>query len=349
VPPVELSVWVVAMEWYTVPKAEYLDQPRRFRAARRFWLLLVGLAAVLLLGLGWYAWANSVHVTLRDDGETVAVKTSPGTVADLLDREGITVGLHDEVTPSLVTPLHDGLVVTVLRAVPVSVRVDGREWEVFTTAQSVGRALTAAGVELNVHDLVLPGRRAPVVAGMEVRLVRVTMALDERETAVPFGVERRPAYDMLKGETRLLVQGRPGLVRETWRVTRHDGQEFERRLEKSEVVAKPQNQVLLVGTLTTVTRGAQELRFREMIRAESTAYTYTGRNTATGLAPGPGTVAVDPRVIPMGSRLYIDGYGMGRAMDTGGSIRGNRVDVFFPTRQEAVQWGRRTVNVFILE
>jgi 3D (Asp-Asp-Asp) domain-containing protein len=311
--------------------------------------LLAGLAAVLLLGWGWYAWANSVQVTLHNDGEAVAVRTSAGTVADLLARKEIAVGLQDEVTPSPDTPLSDGLAVTVLRAVPVSVRVDGREWEVFTTAQSVGRVLTDAGVELGAHDLVLPGRRAPVAAGMEVRLVRVTVALDERETAVPFGVERRPAYDMLKGETRLLVQGRPGLVRETWRVTRHDGQEFERRLERSEVVAKPQNQVLLVGTLTTVTRGAQELRFREMIRAEATAYTYTGRNTASGLAPGPGTVAVDPRVIPMGSRLYIDGYGMGRAMDVGGSIKGNRVDVFFPTRQEAVQWGRRTVDVFILE
>ncbi|ACA58613.1 3D domain-containing protein [Candidatus Desulforudis audaxviator] len=337
------------VEWYTVPASEYLDKPRRFWAGRRFRLLLVGLVAALLLGSGWYARAGKIHVTLNNNGETSVVKTSGGTVADLLARKGITVGLQDEVTPSLATPLSDGLTVTVLRAVPVCVRVDGREWEVFTTAQSVGRVLTDAGVELNPHDLVLPGRRAPVTAGMEVRVVRVTVALDERETTVPFAVERRPSYNMLKGQTRLLVQGRPGLVRETWRVTRHDGQEFERRLEKSEVVAKPQNQVLLVGMLTTVTRGAQELRFREMIRAEATAYTYTGRNTATGLAPGPGTVAVDPRVIPLGSRLYIDGYGMGRAMDVGRSIKGNRVDVFFPTRQEAVQWGRRTVDVFILE
>ncbi len=337
------------MEWYTLPTDEYLDKPKRFWTRRRFRLLLVGLVAALVLTSGWYARAGIIDVTLNNDGEISAVKTPGGTVADLLAREGITVRLQDEITPSLITPLSDGLEVTVLRAVPVRVQVDGREWEALTTAQSVGRVLTDAGVELNAHDLVVPGRRAPVTAGMEVGVVRVTVALDEREKNLPYGVERRPAYDMLKGETRLLVQGRPGLVRETWRVTYHDGQELDRRLEKSEVVAKPQNQVLLVGMLTTATRGAQELRFREMIRAEATAYTYTGRNTATGLAPGPGTVAVDPRVIPLGSRLYIDGYGPGRAMDVGRSIKGNRVDVFFPTRQEAVQWGRRTVDVFILE
>jgi 3D (Asp-Asp-Asp) domain-containing protein len=65
--------------------------------------------------------------------------------------------------------------------------------------------------------------------------------------------------------------------------------------------------------------------------------------------PQRGTVAVDPRVIPLGTRLYVPGYGEARAEDTGGAIQGYRIDLFFPTREEALAWGRRTVEVEILE
>jgi len=80
----------------------------------------------------------------------------------------------------------------------------------------------------------------------------------------------------------------------------------------------------------------------------ATAYSLDGR-TATGTRPGPGTVAVDPAVIPLGTRLYVEGYGYGRAEDVGSAIKGNRVDVYFEDPDRARQWGRRKVKVYILE
>lgn len=74
---------------------------------------------------------------------------------------------------------------------------------------------------------------------------------------------------------------------------------------------------------------------------EITAYTFTGNNTATGVPPRVGLVAVDPRVIPLGSRLRIEGYGEAVAADTGGDIKGNRIDVFLNSRKECIDWGRR--------
>jgi len=76
----------------------------------------------------------------------------------------------------------------------------------------------------------------------------------------------------------------------------------------------------------------------------ATAYCLAGI-TATGTHTAPGTVAVDPSVIPLGSRLYVTGYGPGRALDTGGAIRGRRIDVWFASCARAMQWGRRTVTV----
>lgn len=81
----------------------------------------------------------------------------------------------------------------------------------------------------------------------------------------------------------------------------------------------------------------------------ATAYTHTGHRTATGTWPSRGTIAVDPKVIPLGTRLYVDGYGEGVAVDTGGLIKGARIDVFMETRDEAILWGKRPVEVKILE
>jgi 3D (Asp-Asp-Asp) domain-containing protein/peptidoglycan hydrolase CwlO-like protein len=75
-----------------------------------------------------------------------------------------------------------------------------------------------------------------------------------------------------------------------------------------------------------------------------TGYSIRGR-TATGIPTAPGVVAVDPAVIPLGTRLTIPGYGDGIAADTGGAVQGNTIDVWFPTHAQALAWGRRTVTI----
>ena len=81
---------------------------------------------------------------------------------------------------------------------------------------------------------------------------------------------------------------------------------------------------------------------------EATAYTWTGNRTATGTWPSRGTVAVDPNVIPLGSELYVEGYGPAVAADTGGDIKGQRVDLYMDSYEEAIQFGRREVQVEVV-
>jgi 3D (Asp-Asp-Asp) domain-containing protein len=83
------------------------------------------------------------------------------------------------------------------------------------------------------------------------------------------------------------------------------------------------------------------------IEVVATAYTYTGHRTFTGTVPIRGTVAVDPKVIPLGTRLWVEGYGPGIAVDTGGAIRGRKVDLFMTSRSECLNFGRRVVMVRI--
>ncbi|MHB0976907.1 MAG: 3D domain-containing protein [Candidatus Aquicultorales bacterium] len=86
---------------------------------------------------------------------------------------------------------------------------------------------------------------------------------------------------------------------------------------------------------------------------QSTAYGPpdfpAGQTTASGASVGPGSIAVDPRVIPLGTRLWIEGYGEGIANDTGGAIVGNIIDVWLPSYEQCIQWGRRWVTVEILD
>lgn len=94
-------------------------------------------------------------------------------------------------------------------------------------------------------------------------------------------------------------------------------------------------------------------RVNRTLKMEATAYSHGCGNgdgiTATGTIPAVGTIAVDPKVIPMGTKLYVEGYGYGVAADTGGAIKGNKIDLFMESRVEALQWGRREVEVKIYE
>lgn len=86
-----------------------------------------------------------------------------------------------------------------------------------------------------------------------------------------------------------------------------------------------------------------------VLTVEATAYCYTGYRTTTGTWPSRGTIAVDPKVIPLGSRMFVEGYGWGVAADTGGAIRGNIIDVYMHSHQEAISWGRRRAEVMVFE
>jgi 3D (Asp-Asp-Asp) domain-containing protein len=85
----------------------------------------------------------------------------------------------------------------------------------------------------------------------------------------------------------------------------------------------------------------------ETVTFEATAYTWTGNRTVTGTWPSRGTVAVDPRVIPLGTELHIEGYGPAVAADTGGVIKGEIIDLYMDSEHECRQWGRRQVQIQI--
>jgi 3D (Asp-Asp-Asp) domain-containing protein len=244
-------------------------------------------------------------------------------------------------------------------AIPVYL-IDGSKPEIVVkcSGETVCDLLEKAGVSIAPLDRVLPPPQTPLEPGMRVQITRVE-AVDlasRREIPSPVSFEADPL--MRRGQVQVVEAGTPGIVEDTTRVYYLNGQESSRVQVGSRTVVEPTRRITKVGTQSVpqlISRGG--LISRSVMTMDSTAYdpgpgscgASADGLTATGQRATRGVCAVDPRVIPLGTRLWVEGYGFALACDTGGAIHGNRIDVCFDTRAEAMRWGRRTVMVYILD
>lgn len=309
---------------------------------------LVLAALVLALAIGGYAVAHK-EVTVVDGDSRMVVSTFAGNVEELLSQNEILLGPHDAVDPGMDAPLKEGCTVRVLRGFSVTIVADGRKQEIKTNRKTVKDILQEAKVTVNKQDIVQPEVTTVVDGETEIRIQRVSFKEVVEKTKIPYETVRRPDTSLSKGIQRVRQEGKNGVQKSTYLVKYVDGKMADSKLLERVVVKKPQTRVVAEGTLQLASRGGNTFRFERAIWAEASAYTHTGRNTYTGTKPGPGTIAVDPRVIPLGTRLYVDGYGYGVARDVGSAIKGNKVDVFLQSEAAARKWGRRMVNVYIIE
>jgi len=309
------------------------------------------LASILTLGLlfGMLLFVIEKPVTLAVDGQLIKTRALfTRTVGDVLDQNQIKLEGRDVVAPSADTKVQKNMQIEVTRAFVVKVVADGVSREVYTTPVSVQEAVALAGITLGEKDILQPQTTEMVVPQQEIEVIRVTEKVVSEDEAMPYQVERTTDPTLEKGLTRTLVSGKNGLARNTLRITYYNGQEAKRELLKIETLSTPRNKVVAMGNITSVSRGGQRLDFSEARYMEASAYTYTGHSTSTGQEPAVGMVAVDPSVIPLGTKLYIEGYGYAFAADTGGSIRGDRVDLFMEEHAQCANWGRKTVKIYIL-
>lgn len=172
---------------------------------------------------------------------------------------------------------------------------------------------------------------------------------------IPFKTVYQFSRDVVGGRVVAKTKGVPGLVKTTYEVTLRDGKPVGKKALYS-VRTEPVDQIMLIGKVGRDTaRGSYERGSAKVLTMNATGYdcspqTLPGSSgyTATGVRAEFGVVAVDPRVIPLGTYLYIEGYGVALAADTGGAIKGNRIDLCFDSRSESLAFGRRKVKVHIL-
>jgi len=203
---------------------------------------------------------------------------------------------------------------------------------------------------------VAPGLKQPGEEGRRIRIIRVTEKGERTQESLPYKTIFKPVKGYRGGSAGVLVRGKPGIVQKCYLVTFKDGQPTDRKLVFQKVIAKPVDQVVATSTSAALpSRGY--FTGRKVLTMIATGYEPGPRScgprasgrTALGLRAGYGVVAVDPNYIPLGTRLYIEGYGYAVAADTGGAIKGNRIDLGHDSYREAVRVGRRKVIVHILD
>lgn len=308
-------------------------------------------ASLLTMGilLGSMFFALQKPVSIAADGKLINTRVLfSGTVKDILQKNQIELGKMDQVQPSLDTRVKKNTKIIVTRAFQVKVVADGTKKNIYTTPVTVKKAISLAGFQLGAKDIIKTLPAPKVSANQEIEVIRVTEELQKFDQPIPYGDERVDDPTLEKGLTKTIRVGKSGVARNTIKITFYNGQEGKRETILTETVQQPQNRVVAMGSITSVSRGGERLDIREAKYMQASAYTYTGFRTATGVAPSVGMVAVDPSVISLGSRLYIEGYGYARAADTGGAIRGNTVDLFMENYSQCINWGRRTVKVYVL-
>lgn len=185
-----------------------------------------------------------------------------------------------------------------------------------------------------------------ITDGMHIRIYQNRLLKTVRQEQVAPPVRREWDIFLEPGKQRIINPGQNGLLQNTFLVHYRDGVVVSEEKVKSLLVAAPRPKIVACGSYEIASRGVGP--GQGPVKFISTAYTWTGHRTAIGAVPRRGIVAVDPRVVRLGTRMYIEGYGYAVAADTGGVIKGRKIDVYLETNREAVKWGRKKVNVYFL-
>lgn len=291
---------------------------------------------------------------------------------------------EDEYNIISVTDNGDGqFYVAIKQKYDITITADGKTVSYHTGDNLVSTILRQVGIKVGENDLVEPSLNTKITSPTDIKIIRVTKKKKTEIQSIPYTIETRTSDQLYVGDTRIAQEGINGSEEITTEYTYYDGEEVSSVEVSTEVIADPVIQIIENGTKpipsspvtannstnTTGSRSGQStaaaqpavqasgsttITYSRMLTVEATAYSGGGL-TASGTSARVGAIAVDPKVIPLGSRLYItseDGtswiYGYAVAEDTGGAIKGNRIDLYFDTEAQCEAFGRRSAKVYVL-
>lgn len=325
---------------------------------------------------------RAFDVKINFSGTIFNVRSSEGTVSDVITKAGITLTKDHKVTPELSQKVTPDTIIYIVSDSGVTLTADGESRNCVTTANTVEEFLSQMGITLGEDDIVTPELTDMVYEGMSVVVQRVEYKEETKTEVIDYGFVTEETDSLVSGTSKIKqygVEGERTLITKSKYI---DGELCDSVVISDEVTLEPVDQIKLIGTGkapsyqsttqkpsnsagasvqnsagTFVDANGNVVSYKKKLTGSSTAYyAAEGAITATGVPVYVGGVAVNPNVIPYGSKLYIvssDGsrvYGYATAVDTGGALMSGYVlvDVFYSTYNECVNWGRRNVTVYVL-
>ncbi|MCI5605187.1 MAG: G5 domain-containing protein [Clostridia bacterium] len=333
------------------------------------------------LGIVYEASAKEISLTEINnfDGtrETKTIKTRVSNVNELLEEEGINISEADKLNVPVHAEVNNNDEIILTRGKQVTIKTNQGEQVVNVTEADAADALVEAGY--------IPGEYDEISSeGDTIELIEVTHDEEIQKESIPHEVEYVEDSDLPEGETAVISEGQDGVKEIKNKVTYRNGEEVSREVISEEITVEPENRVIAKGTAKPTPvpekKSASKTSSSSSVPVNDTAGTVNGMKyskkitmTATAYSTSPsenggytvsamgnplgyGIVAVDPSVVPLGSKVYVtsaDGswtYGVASAEDTGGAIKGNKIDLCYNSSvSEVNQFGRRSCVVYILE
>lgn len=322
-------------------------------------------------------------------GQIITTNCTGGTVAEAIEKAGITLTGTEKVTPDLESALTPDTTISIRTECGVTVTADGKTNTYNCTAGTVADLLSDLNIQVDSDDIVTPDPDTAISPDMKITVKRVEVKEETTTEVIKFKYESSETSSLTKGTSKVKQQGINGEKTVVKKNTYIDGKLTESTVVSEEVTKEAVAQITLVGTGkaassskpstsskpsssaskpssgnasvsnaagTFVDNRGKTVSYSRVLTGKSTAYySAPGALTATGKPAQFGGVAVNPNVIPYGSKLYIvsnDGkvYGYATAIDTGGALMSGRilVDVYYPTYNQCMNWGVRNVTVYVI-
>lgn len=253
----------------------------------------------------------------------------------------------------------------------ITLVVKGKEMEISTLKSNVKDVLTEQNIKYDNNDIISLPLNQNISDGDKIEIIDVTEKTIKEDKKVPFEIKVVEDNNLPKGETKVEVEGQQGSNELLYKVTYHNGEEVEKKFIEEVVVTEPIDKVIKKGTKvevkvdlstdenTTVKKtsysndsskneSSNSDSSRKHISVVATAYSGGGI-TSTGTTPKWGTIAVDPSVIPYGTKVYIPQFDkIFIAEDCGSAIKGNKIDIYMNDEESVKNWGRKTIDIYIV-
>lgn len=260
----------------------------------------------------------------------------------------------------------------------VTLVVKGEERVVSTFKPNVKELLDEQNIKYDGNDIINLSLDSKLTDKSKIEVIDVKEETIKENKEVPFEVNIVEDKDLAKGESEISTEGKTGKNELVYKVTYHNDKKIEKKFIEEVALAKPIDKVVRKGTKVEVKEEVKVASSRgENIRTnfssndnksqsrsnasnsnsnsdgkrmQVVATAYTGHSiTSTGTTPKWGTIAVDPSVIPYGTKVYIPQFGRTFiAEDCGSAIKGNKIDVYMNDESSVYSWGRKTIDIYIV-
>jgi len=346
-----------------------LQHIRRILPLKQISLLFVVLAFAVTAGFQAYSITRR-EITIVDGQKSIVVKTMANDVQQVLNQLKVTVDSYDYTNMPLTALLASAGMnhMEIRRAVPMELIVDGQTKKVMTWKNEVKHVFEDEGIILGQLDKMAGATLdTKVSSGLQVQVIRVRAENIKESEPIPYDVLEEPNKTLNEGETLVAQAGIDGQLDKNYRIVYEDGKPVSRTFLFESVSSEPVNRIVEFGTVKNFTNTRGDLvRYSKILDVKATAYTAsladTGKApghpafgiTRTGIRAREGVIAVDPRLIPLGTKVYVEvpgaaaDYGFAIAADIGSAIKGKLIDLYFDTTSQALRWGRRSVRIYIL-